>query len=200
MRNKPKSRRGPRQATPAYLRNAALHYLERYATSSAHLRRLLMVKVARSAAAHGTDPEAGAAEVAALLGDLEGMGLLDDEAFARARARGLHRRGNSARTIRAALAEKGVAAETIDAALESLAEESAHPDLAAALSYARKRRLGPYRGAAERAAMRERDLAALGRRGFGYDLARRVIDARDPDELEAEAGSRGLVSRSVTPA
>ena len=38
--------------------------------------------------------------------------------------------------------------------------------------------------------MREKDLAALGRRGFGYDLARRVIDAGDLAELEDEAGVR----------
>ena len=36
--------RGPRQATPKYLRNSALYYLERYASSSAHLRRLLLAK------------------------------------------------------------------------------------------------------------------------------------------------------------
>ncbi len=38
--------------------------------------------------------------------------------------------------------------------------------------------------------LRAKDLAALGRRGFGYDLARRVIDTGDLDELEDEAGVR----------
>lgn len=182
-------RRGPRKATADYLRNSALHYLERYATSSAHLRRLLMVKVARSAAAHETDAEAGAAEVEALIRRLEGQGLLDDAQFAQARARSLHRRGNSARAIRGALAEKGVPAETIEAALDALVEEIGEPDLAAALRYARRRSLGPYRAAPARAEMREKDLAALGRRGFGYDLARRVIDAEDTDDLEASEGA-----------
>ncbi len=36
--------------------------------------------------------------------------------------------------------------------------------------------------------MREKDLAALGRQGFGYDLARRVIDMKDVSDLEREAG------------
>ncbi|MCH8002677.1 MAG: RecX family transcriptional regulator, partial [Proteobacteria bacterium] len=61
---------------------------------------------------------------------------------------------------------------------------------AAALAYARRRRLGPYRSPQARAAMREKDLAALGRRGFGYELARRVIETGDVSELEEEAGCR----------
>ena len=59
-RQTPQKRRLPRQATAAYLENAALHYLERFASSSANLRRVLMRKVARSARAHGTDPAEGA--------------------------------------------------------------------------------------------------------------------------------------------
>lgn len=184
-----KGRRAPRRATAERLRAWALHYLERYATSSAHLRRLMRAKAERSRAAHGAEATAGAGEIEALIGRLEALGLLDDAAFARGRARALHRRGSSARAIRAALSEKGVAAEIVEAALAALAEEMQEPELAAALAYARRRRLGPYRADAElRAAMRERDLAALGRRGFGYEVARRVIDAADPETLEAEAG------------
>ena len=179
--------RGPRKATANYLRNSALHYLERYATSSAHLRRRLMVKVARSAAAHGTDADAGAADVETLINRLEQMGLLDDDLFARTKARSLHQRGNSARAIHAALRDKGIDADMIEAALDSLREETAQPEFVAALVYARKRRLGPYRAEETRADKRDRDLAALGRRGFSYDLARRVIDAANPGELEAEA-------------
>lgn len=183
-----RGRRGPRKASPEYLRRFALSYLERYATSAAHLRRLLLVKVERSARAHGTDPQAGAADVDSLIDELVGKRLLDDRAFAEAKAASLHRRGASARAIRTALAAKGVAPDPIAAALSRLEEETDAPELAAALTYARRRRLGPYRRASEREARRERDLAALGRRGFDLDLVRRVIDARDPAELEAEAG------------
>ena len=182
-------RGGPRRATAEHLRTWALHYLERYATSSAHLRRLLLAKTARAGAAYGAAAAAGTREVEALLRSLEAKGLLDDAAFARTRARALHRRGTSARAIRAALAKKGVARPAIESALEALSEEAEEPELAAALAYARRRRLGPYRDdAGLRADLRDRDLAALGRRGFGYELARRVIDAEDPAALEAEAG------------
>ena len=182
-----KSRRGPMQATTEALEQAARRHLERYATSAEHLRRLLLARVARSARAHGTDPEAGAAAVEAIVARLLAAGLLDDEAYAALEARRQHRRGAPARAISWRLAAKGVAPEAIDPALAGLAEESADPERAAALAYARRRRLGPYRPAVDRAARRERDLAALDRRGFDLEVARRVIDAEDPARLEAEA-------------
>lgn len=182
--------RGPREATPKYLRNSALYYLQRYASSSAHLRRLLLAKVARSARAHDTDPEDGAEAVEALIAELFGAGLLDDARYATERARILHRRGASARAVRAGLVNKGIEADDIERALADLREEAAEPELAAALAYARRRRLGPYREAGARAERREKDLAALGRRGFSYDLARRVIETNDLAELEDEAGAR----------
>ena len=64
-------------------------------------------------------------------------------------------------------------------------EGCADPDLAAAAAYARKRRIGPYRPEGERQSQADRDLAALGRRGFSYETARQVLAAEDPCELEA---------------
>jgi len=188
--NAQNKRRGPRKATPKYLRNSALYYLARYSSSSGHLRRLLQVKVMRSARAHDTDPEEGAAAIEALIADLLGMGLLDDARYAQERARILHRRGASMRAIRAELRAKGIEADDIERALAALREEAAEPELAAALAYARRRRLGPYRKEDARQDYREKDLAALGRKGFSYELARRVIETGDLAELEDEAGVR----------
>ena len=81
-----RGRRCPRKATDTSLGNAALHYLGRYATSSWNLRRVLMRKVERSARFHGTDREAGAAVVDRLIARYEDSGLLDDGAYAEARA------------------------------------------------------------------------------------------------------------------
>lgn len=189
-----KGRREPRRATPQYLRGWSLHYLERYASSAAHLRRLLARKVARSAAAHGTDEAEGLRAVDALLAELRRLGLLDDAAYAEGRARALHRRGQSARAIRAALRQRGVPGEIVDGALAALAEQAAEPDLAAALAYARRRRIGPYRGGPADPEARERELAALGRRGFTYETARRVVEATSIATLEAEAAGSGITA------
>ncbi len=180
-------RRGPRPATPERLENAALHYLQRYASSAENLRRVLMRRVLRSARVHGTDPGEGAAAIEALLRRLQRNGLLDDRLYAEGKARSLHRRGASQRLIRARLGEKGVEADVVEAAVAGLDDLAAHPDLAAGIALARRRGLGPFRPAAERRDRRARDLAALGRAGFPYEIARTVIDAEGPEALEALA-------------
>ncbi len=180
-------RRGPKPATPERLERAALHYLERYASSAENLRRVLMRRVYRSAELHGTDAAAGEKAVSDLIDRYRRAGLLDDKAYATARAAGLHRQGKSARAIRQTLSLKGVEEDTVTAALEELREEvGSETDLAAAVNYARRRRIGPWRPEENREPNRERDLAALGRQGFSYDIARKVIEAGTPDDLDRE--------------
>ena len=172
-------RRAPRKATAKHLENVALGYLARFQATARSLDRVLQRRVARSARHHGTDAAQGRALVADLIARYLRAGLLDDAAFARARAISLHGRGISTRAIKARLAEKGVAKPDIDAALAVLAEatpKDTPPDLAAAKRTARRRRLGPWRGADLRAERREKDLAALARAGFSYSVAKTVID------------------------
>ena len=63
-------------------------------------------------------------------------------------------------------------------------EEGGDAELAAAIAFARRRRLGPWRLPEQRPDRRLRDLAALGRQGFSGTLARKVIDAEDIEALE----------------
>lgn len=177
---------GPRKATARYLQNAALYYLQRYATSAANLRRVLMGKVDRSARAHGTDPEEGARLVDGLIARYREAGLLDDAVYAAGRTRSLNRRGDSPRLIRAKLARKGVAAEDVDQALADLAEDVGDPARVAAVALAKRRRLGPFRLPDARAAFRDKDMAAMARAGFPYQIAREVIDAESADEIFSE--------------
>jgi len=182
----PRARRKPRKITPDSLGRIALHYLERYATSSENLRRVLIRRVRRSAEAHDTDPDEQIPHVDALIIRYQQAGLLDDQAYARMRAESLHRRGTSGRMIRMKLAAKGVPSDAIDDALESLSELVANTDLSGACNYARRRRIGPWR-LRDRTDYRDRDLAALARQGFSYNIARKVIEAEDTEMLEAEA-------------
>lgn len=186
-------RRTPKPATHDRLHKAALHYLERYASSSANLRRVLQRRVERSARLHGTDRTEAAAWVDAIIERLTTLGLLDDRRYAEGRAASLHRRGASLRKIAGMLHQKGVASDQIDDALRALRDATPAPDLVAAVRLARRRRLGPWREPASRAERRDRDLAALARAGFSYDLASRIVDADSPDVLdqaiaEAEEG------------
>lgn len=182
-----KKRRTPKPATAARLEKAALAHIDRYATSAANLRLVLMRRVERSARLHDTDRAEATAWVDAIIAKLLERRLLDDGAYARARATSLHRSGASRRKITAMLQRKGVARGDIAAALAVLEAEFDNSELVAAYNYARRRRLGPYRTPEARGERRERDLAALARAGFGFDTARRVVDAPSVEDLEAAA-------------
>lgn len=184
-----KTRKKPRKATPRSLENAALHHLERFATSAENLRRVLMRRVEKSARTHGTDRDEGSKAVDDIIARFVRSGLLDDAAYARGRVASLRRRGDSARAIVMKLRAKGVSADIIDAALVRHGrdeEDAPDAELAAAARLAKRRRLGPYRVRGDRAERRERDLAALARAGFSYDIAKRVIDAATEEEIDRD--------------
>ncbi|GAB3457457.1 regulatory protein RecX [Insolitispirillum peregrinum] len=186
-----------RKVSKTSLMNAALYHLGRFATSRAGLRQVLERKAWRSLQAHGGDADEVARWIEAVLDSLQKQGWLNDGAFAEARARSLNARGTATRTIRQKLAQKGVAEDDIVAALDRLGEEQGFDDARqsdrmAAVAYARRRRLGPWRGEGElRSERRERDLAALARQGFDLDIARQVIDAETPEQAEDWADSVG---------
>lgn len=160
----------------AALADAAGRYLSRYASSSGNLRRLLVQKVRRSVAHYGDDPEPLLACVETLVARYAAAGAIDDRQFSESQVRKLRRRGASARAILGRLEAKGVPRDVVDETAKVLA--APEDDRAAAMAFARRRRLGPFRDG-ERAKHRQRDLAALGRAGFSYATAVSIIDAED---------------------
>jgi len=167
----------PRPVTPAYLQRAALAYLERYASSAENLRRVLRRKVDTRCRLRGENPAAFQDMIDEVVAKSLRTGLIDDARYAEARVATLRRRGGSARAIQAKLAAKGVDRSTIAEALEGGEEDDEEK---AAHALARRRKLGPYRPG-ERAPYRDKDLAALARAGFRFDVARRVVDGERED-------------------
>ena len=81
----------------------------------------------------------------------------------------------------------GIDSDTLDQAMAGLDQEL-HTDprqreWQAAVALARRRKLGPYR-LKDRKEKRDRDLAAMARGGFDYQLAKKIIDAVDVDALD----------------
>jgi len=174
-----KKKKTAKPLTKSRLERAAFAYLERYATSAENLRRVLMRRVDKSARLHGTDPAEGAVWTDNLINRFLNSGILDDAVYTTAKAASLHRRGVSGRGIVMKLKAKGVASEVIEAVLDELAETMpGDPDVQAAINYAKRRRIGVFRRS-DRADHRQRDMAALGRQGFSYEVARKIVDAED---------------------
>jgi regulatory protein len=169
----------------ALIERWALAYLGRFASSGENLRRVLLRRARRRLGEERKAATQAAALIEALVARYRASGLVDDAAYAAGRARARLRRGQSLRTIRAGLAEKGVAAEDAAAAIDALRDEGGDPDLAAACAFARRRRLGPYRRAGE--GDRVKELGAFARAGFARAAAVAVLACVDPEEAEALA-------------
>ncbi len=155
---------------------AALAYLERYGGPRARIERTL----ARRAGRKGLEADAAQAIVAEAMARLDRMEVVDDGAFAAGKAQALRRRGASRRAALMKLRATGVDPDLAVQALAALDAASDAPERDAARRYAQRRRLGPWRpDPNERAARRDRDIAALARQGFPVGLAIDVIDGRD---------------------
>ncbi|HVJ89940.1 MAG TPA: RecX family transcriptional regulator [Labilithrix sp.] len=195
-----RSKRGPNDdpgpaPSRAVLHEAALAYLARGSATAATLGRVLERKLAtwaRKAERSQRDPEGIEGELAtareaitSIVARFREVGLINDAAYAESRARSLSRSGRSRRAIAAHLTAKGVAPETVREALP----EDARIELAAALAFARKRRIGPYarevdEDRATRQAAKQKALAAMARAGFAFSTCERALrmDREEADE------------------
>ena len=174
-------RRRPKQTerlSAELLEKKALSYLERFDTSAARLRQVLLRHVRRLAALPESelDETRAIAVIDELIGRYLASGVLDDARFATTLARGLRARGASQRAIEHKLRARGVDQSVASAAVASVAAEgTGDAELEAARALVRRRRLGPYRPAGEQQAKRRRDLGALARAGFSLDVAVRAL-------------------------
>lgn len=181
-------KRVARPITAKYLQNAAAFYLERYPSSAEGLRRVLNRRVAKAKMLDAPIMDNVQQAIETVVARFVDAGVIDDKAFAQTKARSLHRRGTSSRLTRQKLKMAGVDDDTLDEAMEGLDVEldvtPSQREQRAAAALARRRRLGPYRATEDRKDHRLRDLATMARAGFAYDVAKKVIDAKDPDSLD----------------
>ena len=173
-----KKQKQPRKISRQYLENAALYYLQRYASSAENLRRVLRRKIMRSCAFHKDVPDAFYPIADELVARYIASGLLDDKVFARSKVSSLRRQGKSAKAIHAKLQAKGLGKDDIGTALEEQDTEEEDADLAAARRLVKRKKLGQTKDAAKR----QKELAVLGRAGFSYETAKAALDYAEDEE------------------
>ena len=183
------SGRGAKRVKPplgeAQLRDLALHYAARFATTGARLEGYLVRKIRERGLVEDTDGRTIAIDIPALVARLVELGYVDDDAYARMRARDLGARGYGARRVEETLRHAGVE--------EGLRQAHAPGEAAsrrAAALLAKKRRLGPY-GAPDKGGdplatrkAREKAVAAMLRAGHQYEHARFILAASLPEDVE----------------
>lgn len=175
-RNDPRKpvRRPPVPLDPRSLRDLALHYAARFATTRAKLANYLDRKL-KTRGWVGAEPP----DLRALADEFAESGYVDDAAFAKNRAESMGRRGYGARRIAGALHQAGIAADLRGATLGHAAEQAD----AAAITLARRRRFGPFGDTAGDPAGRQKQIAAMIRAGHSFDTARRIVHATNQDSL-----------------
>lgn len=184
--NTPKA---PRKITERYLYNAGLHYLNRYPSSTKHFQTIMMRKIHKSCKHH---EDQDLEECQNLLDQATDkfieMGLLNDDQYAHGMVLSYRKRGVSQKAIVAKLSQKRVPQdliiETIKTIDESLKEfQDYPPELNAALTHARKKRLGPFSLDLQNDPDHIRKaMGSMARAGFSYDVTKQVMDMDEPPE------------------
>lgn len=185
---KPGSRRRekkpPKKITEKYLYNSGLAYLQRFPASTPHFRRVMGRKIDRSCNYHKDQRREDCQKLLdSTVETFVRQGLLNDEAYLQGMITSLRRRGLSTQAILSKLAMKGMGQETILKTLRAYDEDhgAANPDLAAAIMLMRRKRIGAFRKNDD--ADKTKELAALARGGFGFDIAQKALSL-EQDEAE----------------
>jgi regulatory protein len=155
------------------LRDMALRYVGRYATTKARLHAYLDRKVKE----RGWEDEAPP-DSAALVEKLAGLGYIDDATYAEMKGAAMIRRGLGVRRVREDLQAHGVT-EVDRANAEELARNASWD---AAHSFARRKRIGPFAVAVADQAQRQKHIAAFLRAGHDFTTARIWVEAA-PNQL-----------------
>ena len=189
--NSKREKRVKKPLNVANLRDLALSYAARYATTAAKLENYLIRKI-RERGLEGTDePVDIPAVVGGIVDRLVELKYVDDEAYAKARSGSLLRRGYGKRRVNEALRHAGVDEHTREEVAPNTAKARE-----AAITLARKRRFGPFgqdntqQDDSEEEtqpldpAKRQKQIAAMLRAGHGFDTVRAIIDAGSIADVE----------------
>ena len=168
------------------LRDLALSYAARFATTGAKLEAYLARKLRERGVAEDADGRSVQLDVPAIVARLVDLGYVDDDSYARMKSRDLTSRGYGARRVDQALRVAGVA--------EPIRQDHAPGEAkarAAAALLAQKRRFGPFGdrllNLSDPLALhkqKEKQVAAMLRAGHAYEHVRFILEAASPAMVE----------------
>jgi regulatory protein len=160
------------------LNEIALRYVGRYSTTRAKLRSYLARKIRERGWDGAREPD-----LARIAQRFAEQGYVDDAAYALAKSEALTGRGYGKRRVLEKLRAAGVAEEDGAAASEHAEAEA----VAAALRFAKKRRIGPFAASlVHDPKEREKALGAMVRAGHGFGLARAIIALPPGADIDVE--------------
>ena len=170
------------------LTNKAMHYLGRYASTTARLRQVLQKFAGRKL--ESVPPKVTAQAIEAVIADCQKFGYVDDNAFIQMRIRAGRKAGQSERQILNKLQQAGIDRDSASDSLKAHRAESSDAEHLAGLIHIRKKRLGPYTKHADDAqTLYQKQMAKLARAGFSLDIIKSILSLNsieEAEDLEAE--------------
>ena len=159
------------------LRNLALHYVGKYATTRAKLATYLNRKI-RERGWSNDRP----ADIDALVNQFAELGYVNDAQFAGARSRAFVARGYGKRRLDEDMRASGINESDAADATEHMSESS----FAAAQNYARRKRIGPYAAEVAPPEKQQKQLQGFLRAGHNFEIAKRFVRAEPGAAIEEE--------------
>ena len=170
----------PQPLTAAKMRDLALTYAARFATTEAKLASYLRRKLRERGWADDTSPEPEM-----LAAEFTSLGYVNDQLFAEGKAAALGRKGMGKLRVKSTLRAAGIA----EAIAQPLCEPNASEDFERALKFAERKRIGPYCLSPPDDRARNRWVGAFLRAGHPPQIAYRIINfahVRDAQEALSE--------------
>lgn len=155
------------------LERLALRYVERFATTRVKLVTYLNGKI-RQRGFDGNPPD-----TTAIADRFAAAGYINDRAFGEAKARAMARRGLGDRRVAVALRYAGLNNDDSAALAPAIADRATE----AAITFARKRRIGPFADQPADRLTQEKHIAAMIRGGHDFGLARRIATMAPGDDI-----------------
>ncbi len=169
-----------KKMTRQRLQNIALYYLQRFDSSKENLRDVLKRRILKYGYKNSDfSSQTAFAWVEEIINDFERWGYLDDNRYAEQKIADYLAAGKSEFYIRQKLIQKGIDKGIVDKILSA----SEIDEEAAAMNFARKKKIGPYRKDEEQCKLyRVKDIRTMLRAGFGYDIVQKIIGGDFFDE------------------
>lgn len=159
------------------LRDLALHYVGKYATTRGKLGLYLARKVRERGWSGERQPD-----VTTLVEDFAELGYVNDAQFAEARSRSFVRRGYGKRRLDEDLRAARISESDARDATGHMTESA----FVAAENFARRKRIGPFASEIAPPEKQQKQLQAFLRAGHSFDMSRRFVQAAPGDELSEE--------------
>lgn len=178
------ARRTPSSPPPplseAKLRDLALTYAARFATTEAKLSTYLRRKIRERGWTYENCAEEKAPQPEALAAEFSELGYVDDQLFAEGKAAALGRKGMGKLRVKSTLRAAGIAEDIV----QPLCESDPAEDFARALQFAERRRIGPYSRTQPDDKSRSRWMGAMVRAGHPLGIAYQVMALQTLAEAE----------------